>query len=230
MLGGASVFMLNPQFIKAPLCLPMPNSGEVHVWVFVQTVYGHLSGGEQARADRFINQVAREAFLKGRSGLREACSRYLGIAPGDVEIGISDEGKPYLGNADSLHFNLSHCGSQVVAAFASEEIGIDLESPARCEDFHGIAKRFFCPSESLQIEESGARGRDVFFRMWTAKEAMLKLCGAGIAGGLEAAVTNGPQGARLDGRPVCVEHFGLDERVGAIASFLPFEVNVWLDL
>lgn len=222
--------MLTPQFIKAPLCAPMPSSGIVHVWLFAKMELGILSPAERTRADRFVHQVSREAFVKGRSGLREACSRYLGIAPSEVEIGISDEGKPYLANIESLHFNLTHCGSQVVAAFASEEIGIDLESPVRCEDFHGIAKRFFCPAESLEIEESGADGRDVFFRMWTAKEAMLKLSGTGLAGGLEEAVTNGPHGAQLNGRSVYVEHFEDGDRVGAIASFLPFEVNVWFDL
>jgi len=221
---------LKAQFERIPGLIRMPSRGEVHVWSFRECKTRMLSEDEDRRAEGFVDPTAKSAFVRGRSGLRDACASYLSIDPSDVRIAIAASGKPFFADSEELHFNLSHSGDHVLAAFSSEEIGIDIENPARCPDFRAIAKRFFLPAESKLIEAAGDSGRELFFRIWTAKEAIVKLSGHGLASGIKVAESNGGTRGILAGREVFIQHFSWGELSGAIASFSPFAVKGWFDL
>jgi len=210
--------------------IPKPTVGVVHVWSFCTSSIASLTSEESLRAEAFLDPLAKAAFVRGRSGLRTVGSWYLGVPPGDLSIETAAGGKPFYVGEETVRFNLSHCGSNVVAAFASEEIGIDIEDPARITDFLAIAKRYFQPSENQLILGAGDQGREMFFRIWTAKEALLKLSGQGLAGGLELAESDGGSHATLAGQRVFIRHFSRGAVCGAIASFSPFEVKGWFEI
>lgn len=92
-------------------------------------------------------------------------------------------GKPYLKELPELFFSLSHSETVAVCAISDREIGIDIEyhremSPDR---LLRIAKRFFAPEEYDAIaEESGEAAKELFYRIWTAKEAYIKFTGEGM--------------------------------------------------
>ncbi len=70
----------------------------------------------------------------------------------------------------------------------SVEIGVDIEKIKNSMDYLNIAKRFFHPDEYstlLQITNLQQQQR-AFFVLWTAKEALLKATGEGIAAGLSS--------------------------------------------
>jgi len=210
-----------PAFAAPPAWLV---SGPVHIWRFVSADSDLLSDAEREHADKFQSEPARSAFLVGRSGIRRAAAIYTGLAPQDLAISQTPSGKPFFENA-AIHFNLSHSGGEVVAVFSADPVGIDIESPGRCRDFAEIARRFFPPDESARIS-----GEDDFLSHWTAKEAMLKLAGSGLAGGLERARAADAGNGMLDGQPVWIERFRIGARVGAAASFQPFEVKGWFQI
>ena len=93
-------------------------------------------------------------------------------------------GKPYIPGG-SVNFNLSHSGSILVLAVSeSLEVGIDLEQLENRRsnpDYMRLAERFFTEEEAEYIASSGLSD---FIRIWTMKEACVKLKGTGIAGGL----------------------------------------------
>jgi len=198
--------------------------GPVHVWRFASAAPDLLSDNERARARKFQSEAARDRFLTGRSGIRRAAAIYTGLDAREFVISQTPSGKPILENSD-LHFNLSHSGGEVVAAFSAAPVGLDIESPGRSRDFAGIARRFFSPEEAAQISTE-----DGFLRIWTAKEAMLKLAGTGLAGGLAEARPGTGAGGSLSGRPIWIERFCTGLRIGAVASFQPFEVKGWFQL
>lgn len=113
----------------------------------------------------------------------------------------------------------------VVAAFSGFPIGIDIESPGRCRNFAGIARRFFHPEEADCIADE-----DDFLRCWTAKEAMLKLAGTGLAGGIADARPGVDGRGEFGGRTVWIERFRVGPCLGAVASFEPFEVKGWFQI
>lgn len=84
-------------------------------------------------------------------------------------------GKPYFEDAAWLQYNLSHTDACVVLAHGTVPCGIDIEkirkAPAR------VAERFFTPAERENPDCSDRR----FFTLWTAKEAVLKQIGTGLA-------------------------------------------------
>ena len=183
-----------------------------------------MSRDEALRAAKFQSPDARAAFVAGRSGVRRVASLYSGIPADELLVETAADGKPYFSNAE-IHFNLSHTGSTVVAAFAGSAVGIDIESRGRCRDFVGIARRFFDPSEADAISRS--RDEEQFLRLWTGKEAMLKLSGEGISGGLSGARPGEEGSGSLGGKNVHTAGFFFENIIGAVASFQPFEVKGW---
>ena len=90
-------------------------------------------------------------------------------------------GKPYLKNVP-LYFNLSHSGDFVLCAVSRQEIGADIQLIGRSEVMR-TAGRFFSDGElaTLQACPGEAERTELFYRLWTKKEAYGKLTGRGIA-------------------------------------------------
>lgn len=208
----------------SPEALP-PLEG-IHVWRFFPETHDPslLSPEERARAAGYQAESARLTFTSARSGLRQAASLYTRIPPRDLRIGIDKNGKPFFENA-ALHFNLSHSGSAVVAAFAGFPLGIDIESHGRCRNFVEIARRYFHPSEADRLARCGEEHE--FLRLWSGKEAMLKLSGEGISGGLTEARPGDGEPGTLCGREVCLTAFRFGAWSGTVASFERAKVKGW---
>jgi len=132
-----SVPIREPVFVRPPARLA---ARPVHVWRF--RTGDELSDAERAAAAKFLNVPARAAFVAGRSRIRRAAAIYTGLDPRELVVSTTATGKPFFENAD-LHFNPSHSGGMIVAAFSSSPVGIDIEIPGRCRDFLEIARRFF---------------------------------------------------------------------------------------
>jgi phosphopantetheine--protein transferase-like protein len=81
-----------------------------------------------------------------------------------------------------LYFNVAHTLGKGLIAFARHPVGIDVERIRPVENAKGLMQRYFSPSEYAQWQKSTAEGRaDVFFRLWTSKEAVLKAVGHSLA-------------------------------------------------
>ena len=89
----------------------------------------------------------------------------------------------------------SHSGDRALLALAQGvAVGVDLELPRPRQRFMALAQRYFCASEVSALCECPEPERlRMFYALWTAKEAVLKAAGVGIAHGLARAVM------RLDG-------------------------------
>lgn len=150
-----------------PTAAPQPLAAdEIHLW------FCEFSAGPDMRAQ------AQRLLLY-------LLSAYCGRPVGHTDLGMGEHGKPYL--AGGPGFNLSHCGSAAVVALAPAlELGVDLERPGRRRPHAELARRFFCPREADAVAAAeGAAREDVFLQLWTAKEAVLKALGRGLAFGLE---------------------------------------------
>jgi 4'-phosphopantetheinyl transferase len=177
--------------------------------VFAET----LSADEQARAQRFHHAVDRERFVVRRGLLRRLLGERLGIEASRVPLEPGPAGKPMLAAAalrrarvaaaeNAPHFNLARSGGLALFAFLTPEnaravtgpaapdgpaLGVDLEridtDRRSLADLRRIAEHF--ASEETRFLESlpDARAAEVFYRLWTCKEACLKCLGTGIGGG-----------------------------------------------
>lgn len=93
-------------------------------------------------------------------------------------------GKPYFTDYP-FYFNLSHSGQYVFCGVSGREIGVDIQKVQKADELR-LAKRFFSEEEYTALEgckEQEIR-RQMFFRMWTRKEAYGKLTGHGLTGAI----------------------------------------------
>lgn len=144
--------------------------------------------------NKYLSRVSSERQRKVLSAKnREDKNRNLGaglvLSYGLRQHGLDEQktllqygenGKPYLAEFPHIHFNLSHSGDYAVAAFSSQEVGIDIEHTSKSGK--KIAKRFFTSKEAEAILGCNSKEAedDLFLRYWTLKESFLKVTGYGM--------------------------------------------------
>lgn len=195
---------------------PGPAPGEIRVWRCPadqndpawRLLEGVLTPAEREAASRFVFPEDARRFTAGRACLRLALGHGLGVAPGSLAFVQGPHGKPGLDlgcTRDLLHFNVSHSGSLAVIAVAADRpVGVDVEWTGRDVKIGEIARRMFAPAETAALERlPGPARRDAFFRVWTRKEAVVKVLGAGLTHPLDAfTVPLGPGAGGGDPFPI----------------------------
>lgn len=186
-----------------------------------------LSPEELERLHAISSQNAREIFLLSRCAIRSIAKNYTTNCHFIGEVDTHPGGKPFLINLPDLHFSLSHTGSEVALVFSRSPVGLDMEKSGRRTDFLALAKRFFTPTEVAAIVAAGNDAGPCFLELWTAKEAILKLEGTGISGGLDRARILGESEGNLDGRRVYLHRLEWPGLIAKLAAFeKPEEVRV----
>ena len=105
----------------------------------------------------------------------------------DFRYRIGREGKPYFEGAGEPYFNISHAGGFAAIAFSDREVGIDIQNRRNTKTVQ-MADRFFSKEEkaAVRADKSG----DLFFRLWTRKEALGKCTGEGVRPYLDVNVSD----------------------------------------
>ncbi|MGA8117947.1 MAG: 4'-phosphopantetheinyl transferase superfamily protein [Actinocatenispora sp.] len=171
-----------------------------------------LSDAERTRSGEFRSEPARELFIASRALQRALGSRYLGRPPEKIEVArqcqLCDDphhGRPFLVDADGLEYSVSHSGTLVVIAYSRDcRVGLDTEQVDRRLDVATMKDRVLAPEEAREVTGSDAQRRAAFLRLWTRKEAVLKLTGHGLSVPLADVVVNADEAhvaPRPDGWP-----------------------------
>lgn len=145
-----------------------------------------LSAEDLIRAERFRLAEDRARFVLGRALLARLLADELDYRPDQLELTLTEHGRPVLPLSLGINFSISHAGAWVgVALAAGAEVGLDIESLDRHADFDALADRVFNETDLLHFRAlgDGAKIR-AFFRAWTGKEAVLKAAGIGLFGGV----------------------------------------------
>lgn len=146
----------------------------------LNSAYNLLDTDEQQKSDRFVIKDVREKFIFSHALLRQVLAQNLNKTPESLQYHYNSNGKPGLKN-HQLHFNLSHSGDLVLMGLCREaEIGVDVEHARGHDNYQEIAERFFTKTEVAELKTL-----DDFYRIWTRKEAYLKMLGHGITFGLD---------------------------------------------
>ncbi len=173
--------------------LPELLPGDVHVWCVrldersLLENRAVLSEEERVRAERFRFDADRRRFTVARASLRRLLAAYLACNPSEVELALGSSGKPRIASdaRHALEFNVSHSAGVALLAFArGVEVGVDVEFGRTDVEMVELASRFFSGSE-VQLVRNAPTGAtaEVFYSIWTRKEACLKALGTGL--GLE---------------------------------------------
>ena len=152
-----------------------------------------LDDAEAARAQRFAFDDDRRAYVAAHALLRAQLSqRSNDISPRDWRFAATPHGKPILcAPGYDLNVSLTHTRGMAAVAIASGgEIGVDVESALTPRNAVGVAERYFAPEEAafLRAQADPSARNELFYAIWTLKEAVLKADGRGLARGLDSFV------------------------------------------
>nr|WP_232344635.1 4'-phosphopantetheinyl transferase superfamily protein [Cupriavidus taiwanensis] len=162
-----------------------------------------LAPAEQAHCATLRQAADRRRFTGARVALRTVLARRLDCSPATLRFGSGNHGKPYLEGIAAPPFNVAHAGDYawIVLAEAGGEVGVDIEriDPALgLAAMRELAAHCLTPRERAWLAPLPADAWPrAFFLLWTAKEALLKALGLGIADHLQhvSVVADGQGGA-----------------------------------
>ena len=87
----------------------------------------------------------------------------------------NEHGAPYL--EDGPYFSISHCKQGIAVVVSDSPVGIDIEGMRKVDD--GLVRKTMNTQEQAQIA-AAANPEQEFIRLWTRKEAYVKMLGTGI--------------------------------------------------
>ncbi len=139
-----------------------------------EQLYHWVSIQRRQKTDRLKQEADRV-----RSLLAGALLKYVLLQKGmdgEKEVQTGAMGKPFL---KEFEFNISHGGPFVALAFGKEPVGVDVEGGRPVSE--KVAARFH-PEEVCWYEKLAPVEKEIqFYRIWTAKESVMKRDGRGLA-------------------------------------------------
>ncbi|WP_155931750.1 4'-phosphopantetheinyl transferase superfamily protein [Methylopila sp. 73B] len=144
-----------------------------------------MDDGERRRAEALRAPGSRRLHALARALVRMTLSSYCDVAPDRWSFAPGPGGKPRIAGPHdlrSLRFNLSHTDGLLALAVSRDcDVGVDVERLDPLADFEGLAEVAFAPCERDAVRAAATEQRAArFFRLWTAKEALLKAQGLGL--------------------------------------------------
>jgi 4'-phosphopantetheinyl transferase len=171
--------------------------GAIHCWtVNMQDVApsasrlsAFLSPDEQQRWSNYRLVSRQQQFLVSRGLLRVLLSQYLSCQPQEIRFQYSDNGKPAIEQVlpNPVRFNIAHSQDWILFAFSQDlELGVDIEVLTSDLNHGAIAQRFLREEEWLAYQQIDAELQQLaFYRIWSRKEALIKLWGDNLFQGLQ---------------------------------------------
>src|ERR1700754_7756 len=144
-----------------------------------------LADEERTRAARLKRPGAEDRWTVARAALRIVLGAHLGSLPEEIELELTEHGKPEL-TRSHVCFNLSHSGERAVIALAEVEVGVDIERTNRSK----------AAVERTLSDGERASGDDLL-QIWCRKEALAKAIGGGLGWAPEKFDTSRPDGHAL---------------------------------
>ncbi len=143
-----------------------------------------LSDDERLRSRYIRDKHQARTFAASRAALRLILGELLGKRPRELKFKTNRYGKLHLSPPDNdLGFNLSHASAYtLIAAAWGRAVGVDIEMRDDDLDPLEIGSVVLTHREMLKLQSLNNASRYRFFyQLWTAKEATLKMLGAGFS-------------------------------------------------
>lgn len=145
-----------------------------------------LSEQRRQQALKFKHEQGRKTCAMAYLLLCEALRQEYGITELPV-FEYGEHGKPFIVGHPDIHFNFSHCREAVICAVSDQPVGVDVES---IREYKESLARYTMNDQELEQIARAERPDVEFIRLWTMKEAVLKLSGRGIVDDLKHVLTD----------------------------------------
>ena len=131
---------------------------------------------EQEKANRYRFPEDSLRYVTGRLMIRHLAEISGGSR--DLELCMSEYGKPYFGDESLPMFNLSHSGKKVVLATGNIPLGVDIEEN---KEINYLELMTVFGHEEQEMITASVSPLETFYYLWTVHEAFAKEEGIGIS-------------------------------------------------
>src|SRR5258708_3596504 len=166
------------------------SKAEVHVWIAtvpaptaVANLARILSPDEVARAERYHKPDSAATFIVARAILRSLLAEYLATIPSSIRFAYSATGRPSVEYPRTdIDVSIAHSANAIlIGATRCRCLGVDIEYISPTFDFSEVVASALGQEERKILESvRDSQRRSLFFTLWTAREALVKACGAGV--------------------------------------------------
>ena len=152
------------------------------IWEFdLKAALEEISPQRREQALKFKHEQGQRLCVLAYQLLKQGLREEYGITENPL-FEYNEHGKPSIVGHPDIFFNLSHCKEAAACVVSDRPVGIDVESIREYKE--SLARYTMSDTELEQI--LSAEHPDVaFIRLWTMKEATLKLIGTGISNDLK---------------------------------------------
>ena len=163
--------------------VPVPNT--IDLVQLNERLISILSKEERERMHRFHRPHDAVVYGVAHTLCRTMLTQHINadFAPNAWQFATGPFGKPYVRNAVSVDFSISHTVGMAACAVTSQgQVGVDIENLERVGKFLDIAQSHFTPEECNYLRRyQGSEQIRAFFTIWTLKEAIVKATGKGLS-------------------------------------------------
>ena len=145
-----------------------------------------VSEQRREQALRYTHMFGQYCCLKSYELLTQLLVKWGGDNVDKMpEFVYNEHGAPYL--AIGPYFSISHCKQGIAVVVSDRPVGIDIEGLRKVDD--GLVRKTMNVEEQAQIA-AAANPEQEFIRLWTRKEAYVKMQGTGIISDMHEILQN----------------------------------------
>ena len=155
------------------------------IWDFdLSKALNEISEQRREQALKFKFEQGQRLCVLAYQLLKEGLHKEYGITENPI-FEYNEHGKPSIVGHPEIYFNLSHCKEAVVCAISNHPIGIDVES---IREFKDSLVNYTMNDDEVREIEASENPASAFIRLWTMKEATMKLIGTGISNDMKSVI------------------------------------------
>ena len=155
------------------------------IWDFdLEVAMGEISAQRREQALKFKFEQGQRLCVLAYQLLKQGLREMYGITENPV-FEYNEHDKPSIVGHPEIHFNLSHCKEAAACVVSDQPVGIDVES---IREYKEPLAHYAMNDEEVRQIEASDNPAAAFIRLWTMKEATLKLIGTGISDDLKTAI------------------------------------------
>ena len=148
------------------------------IWDFdLAAALEEISEQRREQALKFKYELGQRLCVLAYQLLKRGLKEVYGIEENPIFI-YNEHGKPSIVGHPEIFFNLSHCKEAAICVISDRPVGVDVES---VRSYNDSLVRYTMDDDEVREIEAAEDRAVAFIRLWTMKEAALKLEGTGIS-------------------------------------------------
>ena len=155
------------------------------IWDFdLDEALRDISEQRREQALKFKHEQGQRLCVLAYQLLKKGLQQEYGIIENPI-FEYNEHGKPSIVGHPEICFNLSHCKEAVVCVISDQPVGVDVES---IREYKESLVRYTMNDEEIREIEPSENPAATFIRLWTMKEATMKLIGTGISNDMKTVI------------------------------------------